>query len=94
MRPIIKVENLGKQYQIGGLLSSYGTFRELIAGAMLEPFKRLRGGGSPAKETLWALKDINFNVQPGETLGLIGHNGAGKSTLLKKTVNTSIVKSG
>jgi len=83
MRPIIKVENLGKQYQIGGLLASYGTFRELIAGAMLEPFKRLRGGGRPAKETLWALKDINFNVQPGETLGLIGHNGAGKSTLLK-----------
>ncbi|MEJ7578256.1 MAG: ABC transporter ATP-binding protein [Pyrinomonadaceae bacterium] len=83
MKPIIRVENLGKQYQMGGLLASHGSFRELIGAALIEPFKRLRRGSRPPNEMLWALKDINFDVRPGETLGLIGHNGAGKSTLLK-----------
>lgn len=79
--PIIKVENLGKQYHIGA--NSADTLRDQIT-AMIS---RLKGRGkyerSRSDDTIWALKDISFTVQPGEVVGIIGHNGAGKSTLLK-----------
>lgn len=83
MRPIIKVENISKSYQIGGLDAGYVTFRETLAQAIVSPLKRLRGKLPTRNEPFWALKDINFTVQQGEMVGLIGHNGAGKSTLLK-----------
>jgi lipopolysaccharide transport system ATP-binding protein len=83
MKPIIRVKNLSKCYQIGRLDSGYTTFREVFAGTMAVPFRRLRGRRSSSREEIWALKDINFEVQPNEIVGLIGHNGVGKSTLLK-----------
>jgi lipopolysaccharide transport system ATP-binding protein len=82
MKPIIKVEGLSKQYRIGVRQESYATLRDSIAGAVRAPFKRLRNGNS-ADNTIWALKDVAFEVAPGEALGVIGRNGAGKSTLLK-----------
>ncbi|MEI6581742.1 MAG: ABC transporter ATP-binding protein [bacterium] len=84
-KPIIEVKHLSKVYNIGHEQKSAPgtlTFRDSIVQTMRKPLE-IFTGHKMKQEKFWALKDINLDVQPGDTIGLIGKNGSGKSTLLK-----------
>ena len=84
--PIIEVNHVTKEYQLGQI--------ESLKTTVFNQWRRLTGQPIEERASFKALDDVNFSIEQGEVVGIIGHNGAGKSKKFKLLAKTSKPTSG
>src|SRR5262245_24225877 len=85
MPTVIRAEGLSKRYTLGQR-QRYGALRDSLTNVLTAPRRWRQNGGRTAGSTapsIWAVKDVSFEIEKGELIGIIGRNASGKSTLLK-----------